>query len=126
MVHRAPVNVLAWQLLGAAICIPLYFMFELEQHAMTSERHVSLDPTVPHLHAKALLPATVLTVLHLYRMVYFPPAGITPSQRQAWMAVWQLAPFFCYCAIAAIVSYFSQTDTKKTADSPRSRNADAP
>jgi hypothetical protein len=41
------------------------------------------------------------------------------------MAVWQLAPFFCYCAIAEIVSYFSQTDTK-TADSPRSHNANAP
>ncbi|KAH7131822.1 hypothetical protein B0J11DRAFT_503017 [Dendryphion nanum] len=121
----APVNILTWQLLGAAIFIPFYFMLELEQQFFPSGQHVAQDPSLPHLRAKALLPATILTVLHLYRMVYFPPSGITSSQHQAWMAAWQLAPFFCYCAMAGIVSYLSTSEIKKTTVSPRSRNSDA-
>ncbi|KAF3054766.1 hypothetical protein CFAM422_013253 [Trichoderma lentiforme] len=106
-------NVFCWQYIGAAIFIPLYFVVEVENHFAGK----APDPAVPHGQAKALLLASVLTIIHLYRMVYFPPASITTSQHQAFMAVWQLAPFFCLATLLAISSCFS--------GSTQSRNADA-
>ena len=123
---RVPVNILAWQLIGAAIFVPLYLMLELEQHSFSSERPVSQDPTVPYLQAKALLPATIITVLHLYRMVYFPPSGITTAQHQAWTAVWQLTPFLCYAAMAAIGLFLTSRNTEQVVESERSSNSDVP
>lgn len=104
---RSPVNVFAWQYLGAAVFVPLYFLVELESHFLVEN---ASDPEVPYLQSKALLPASVITIMHLYRMVYFPPEGTTTSQHQAWLAVWQLAPFLCYCVIAAISTYLSSED----------------
>jgi hypothetical protein len=104
---RAPVNVFAWQYLGAAIFVPLYFLIELESHF--SSENVS-EPEVPYLQSISILPATTVTIIHLYRMVYFPPGGTTTSQHQAWLAVWQLAPFLCYCAVAAISMYLASKD----------------
>jgi hypothetical protein len=102
-------------------------MLEVEQVFMYSSKDQGIqDPTVPLLCAKALLPATIVTVLHLYRMVYPPPAKITSSQHQAFMAAWQLAPFFCYCAMAGIILFFTPSTPPKTKMSPRSRNADMP
>lgn len=51
-------------------------------------------------------------------MVYFPPASITTSQHQAFMAVWQLAPFFCSAALLAIANCFPGSESQ-------SRNKDA-
>ncbi|KAF2129722.1 hypothetical protein P153DRAFT_356419 [Dothidotthia symphoricarpi CBS 119687] len=115
----SPVNVFVWQYLGAAIFVPLYFVVELESHL---PQRKAADPTVPYLQAKSLLPASTVTILHLYRMVYFPPAGITTSQHQAWLAVWQLAPVFCYCALAALSTSLSRGDEKLNL---QSQNADA-
>ncbi|PSN59367.1 hypothetical protein BS50DRAFT_508692 [Corynespora cassiicola Philippines] len=126
MLRWVPVNILAWQLIGAAIFVPLYLMLELEQHSFSSERPVSQDPTVPYLQAKALLPATIITVLHLYRMVYFPPSGITTAQHQAWTAVWQLTPFLCYAAMAAIGLFLTSRNTEQVVESERSSNSDVP
>ncbi|EOA84356.1 uncharacterized protein SETTUDRAFT_172788 [Exserohilum turcica Et28A] len=107
MLRWSPVNVFAWQYIGAAIFIPLYFMVELESHYFPDK---ASDPEVPPLHAKALLPASIVTIIHLYRMVYFPPQGTTTAQHQAWIAVWQLAPLWCYCVLTAISTYLSPKD----------------
>jgi hypothetical protein len=112
------VNVFAWQYIGAAIFVPLYFLVELESHFIPD--NVS-DPEVPYLQAKSLLPGAALVIIHLYRMVYFPPEGTTVSQHQAWLAVWQLAPLLCYCVVAAISTYLS-TEDKVAA--PHQRDAD--
>ena len=54
-------------------------------------------------------------------MVYFPPEGITTSQHQAWLAVWQLAPFWCYCVVTAISTYIS---SKGKPEASHERDAD--
>lgn len=120
---RAPVNILAWQLIGAAMFVPLYLMIELEQQLFPRKQGMWQDPTVPYLQAKALIPASTVTILHLYRMVYFPPSGTTSSQHQTLMAIWQGAPFLFYCAIATIVLYLSPKNPTQKDPTP-SRNAD--
>ncbi|KAI5867876.1 hypothetical protein GGS23DRAFT_613041 [Durotheca rogersii] len=119
MLRWAPVQVFAWQYIGAAIFVPIYFVVELESHFTDK----ATDPAVPYLQAKSLLPASILTVMHLFRMVYFPPGNITSSQHQAFLAVWQLAPLFCYCALSAIANYLS---SGKGDTVTRARNADVP
>ncbi|PVI02671.1 hypothetical protein DM02DRAFT_701187 [Periconia macrospinosa] len=127
LLRWAPLNVFAWQMLGAAMFIPLYFMIELEQFVFSANEPRNSDPTVPLSRAKALLPATVITVLHLYRMVYFPPPTLASAQHQAFMAVWDLTPFLCYCVMAAIVTFFSPiAHYRDVPESASSRNADRP
>ena len=127
--NRAPVNIFLWQTIGAANFIPLYLTFELDRHfhpKSHQKKPCESDPSVPYLKAKSFLPAAVITIIQCFRMVYFPPSGTTISQHQVWLAIWQLAPFFCWALDAALASYLesdSADDDKKSKD-PSSNQAD--
>ena len=77
---------------------------------MELQRHFSSeasDPSVPLLQAKALMPAAAISVIHPFRMVYFPPSQLTESQYQAHIAFYQLGPFICYALVAAFANYMA-------------------
>lgn len=123
--NRAPVNIFLWQTIGAANFIPLYLAFELDRHFHPhphQKKPSESDPSVPYLKAKSFLPAAVITIIHCYWMVYFPPSGITTSQHQVWLAIWQLAPFFCWALDAALASYL---ESDPADDNKNSKEASA-
>ena len=77
---------------------------------MELRRHFSSeasDPSVPLLQAKALMPAAAMSIIHPFRMVYFPPSQLTDSQHQAHIAFYQLGPFICYALVAAFANYLA-------------------
>ncbi|KAF7562317.1 hypothetical protein G7046_g1837 [Stylonectria norvegica] len=116
----APVYVFCWQYFGTAIFVPFYCYVELNRHFNPLQGG---DPSIPYYQAKALIPAAIIGVIHPFRMVYFPPSGMTLSQHQAFIATYQLGPFVCYAAVAALANYFS-SDGKAT--TTFAVNADAP
>ena len=56
--------------------------------------------------------------------MYFPPAGITLSQHQTFIACYQLGPFACYALVAAFANFLSSDGRSNDTDVPK--NADAP
>ncbi|KAI0456730.1 hypothetical protein F5B21DRAFT_502028 [Xylaria acuta] len=113
-----PFYMFAVQYFGTAIFLPFYFYLDLGQHFSGK---VS-DPSVEYREARALLPAAAIAFLNCYRMVFFPPSGITQSMHQAHIAFYQLGPFTCYALVAAFSTFESRN---KERSSPQMKNADA-
>ncbi|KAL9626429.1 MAG: hypothetical protein Q9204_007312 [Flavoplaca sp. TL-2023a] len=114
---------LLWNGLGAGWILPLAIYFHLQPPTSTSA-----DKLIPIAQAKALIPALIIgSYLTAMKMFLSPTLTTSPTQHQAMIALFQLAPLFTVIiqmVLASLISSFAPpsssapSSTKATQQDP--------
>ncbi len=114
---------LLWNGLGAGWILPLALYFHLRPPASTG-----LARPIPMAHAKALIPAMIIgSYLSAITMFLSPTFTTSPTQHQAIIAIFQLAPLFTVIVQMVLASFnatffppssSSSSSTKATQQDP--------
>ncbi|KAL8886002.1 MAG: hypothetical protein Q9192_006552 [Flavoplaca navasiana] len=106
IIFRPTAWALLWNGLGAGWILPLAIYFHLQPPASTS-----LARPIPMTHAKALIPTMIIgSYLTAITMFHSPTLTTSPTQHQAMIVVFQLAPLFTtivQMTLASLISRFA-------------------